>query len=199
MTNATTFAEFVARRRETDDLSECTDAYILETGLVGGLIYLDSFHIQKLEEQDKVEPSIMNTEYVVVIGNMDYNFGDDLDAAEKFLWDEFAMLETNDNLRAVKFGWDDESYDGFTDGSKWNGFDNIWVTEEVHKKIVAEFDALLPAADQEEIKRLIAQPQSEERDDAIYDINSFHLVEIDEQRLYSYAYGYATCIDEERS
>lgn len=51
-------------------------------------------------------------------------------------------------MRAIRWSFDDAYavdgsfnddliYDGFTDGTTWNGWDNVWVTPEVHKKVMA--------------------------------------------------------------
>jgi hypothetical protein len=43
------------------------------------------------------------------------------------------------NLKPCRFYFgDDPTYDGFTDGTTWNGFDNVWVTPEVHKQVMAD-------------------------------------------------------------
>ena len=160
----TTFEQFVASRKITTtlyDLSEIEDD-------VDGYIYLDSFYINidNLGEESEKKR--------VVIGNCEYAF-DDLEAAEKFLWDEFAMLECNNYFKAVRFCFgDDTTYDGFTDGSTWNGFDNIWVTEKVHKQI-SDYFLNVCKYDPEEC----SLPD-----------------EMDEQRLYDYSGGFATSIDE---
>jgi len=68
---------------------------------------------------------------------------------------------------------DDPTFEGFTDGTTWNGFDNIWVTPEVHEKVLAHFNA-------------------------IYDPSEHGLneVQIDGSGLYSYANGFATSVEE---
>lgn len=199
MKKATTYEAFKNSRKHVDDLSDFFPDFCDATEAVHGYSYLDnSFYIYSQFEADAVTPELMNVEHVVVIGCGEYNFGDDIDAAEKYLWDNFAMLETNHGLRFVTFGWDDEvSYDGYTDGSRWNGWDNVMVTEKVHKQLCEDYDAMLPLADQEELKRLLALPQSEDRDEAINDLNSFHLIEQDMYRLYDYGNCYTTQIDED--
>ncbi len=43
------------------------------------------------------------------------------------------------NLSPCKFSFEDtKTRDGFTDGSTWNGWDNVWVTPEVHAAGLAE-------------------------------------------------------------
>jgi len=199
----TTFAEFIESRKAVEDLADYYPDQFTECEPIPGFVYLDSFYIYTVvrESVDREGNPQFDDDHVVTIGCGEYTFGDDLDAAEKFLWDEFAMLETNPQLRACQFTWDfgddEEPTDGFTDGSVWNGWDNVCVTEKVHKQICEDFDAYLPAKDREELKGLLAQPQSEERDDAIYCINSFHLVEQDEFRLYDYGNCYTPTICED--
>ena len=78
---------------------------------------------------------------------------------------------------------DDPTYDGFTDGTTWNGFDNIWVTESVHKEIVERFTEDYKASgyfthDLDEVmESFMLQPNAD--------------------GLYSYANGFATSIDED--
>lgn len=46
--------------------------------------------------------------------------------------------EKDSGMVRVKWSFDDgRLHDGYTDFSTWNGFDNIWVTKDVFKKIVA--------------------------------------------------------------
>ena len=196
----TTFKEFVDSRTEREDIQDHCDMGCVDSEPLPGYTYLnDSFYIYTVmrESTDREGNEQFDPDYIVTIGNSEYAFGDDLEAAEKYLWDEFALLETNHWLRSVAFGWDDETtYEGFTDGSTWNGWHNIWVTEKVHNQILEEFDATLPTGLRNELKELLALPRTEEIEDQIHDLNSFHLVEQDDDRLFSYAYGYATCIEE---
>ncbi len=115
-------------------------------------------------------------------------------------------------FRPVKFGWtDDESYDGYTDDTTWNGFDNIWVTPEVHQHIIDQNRADRPQRTNDELDNLVAgwksataaKMDSDTLDqfiDRIYEIDALVTVELDgDTGLYSYAYGYATIIDEDES
>jgi len=190
----TTFAEFTNSSIFVDDLSRYVEICFNDEK-VPGYLYLGSFYIEEIQRTAGDDRPTLN----VVLGSGEYLF-ETLPEAEKFLWDEFVLLERNPQLRACRFTWDlsddEEPTDGFTDGSVWNGWDNVCVTEKTHKKLIEDFDAYLPAKDREELKELLAQPQSEERDDAIYCINSFHLVEQDEFRLYDYGNCYTTTICE---
>lgn len=77
------------------------------------------------------------------------------------------------NLKHCRFYFgDDPTYEGFTDGTTWNGFDNIWVTPEVHKQVMADHP--------------IEDPD-----------NNYWDIEPDDDGLISYAYGFATSIDED--
>lgn len=78
---------------------------------------------------------------------------------------------------------DDPTYDGFTDGTTWNGFENIWVTAEVHKEIVERFEADYKV-------------MGYKGDELAEAMESFD-IEPDDDGLYSYAYGFATSIDDE--
>lgn len=70
---------------------------------------------------------------------------------------------------------DDPTYDGFTDGTTWNGFDNIWVTPEVHEQIKDYFLNVCK-----------------------YDPAEINLPESpDDDGLYDYSRGFATSIDED--
>lgn len=52
-----------------------------------------------------------------------------------------AAIRTEKDSGMVRVKWDfdggDRIYDGYSDFSTWNGFDNIWVTRDVFKKIYA--------------------------------------------------------------
>lgn len=42
-------------------------------------------------------------------------------------------------LTPCRWSFDDtEPHDGFTDGTTWNGWDNIWVTPAVHAAVIEE-------------------------------------------------------------
>ena len=60
---------------------------------------------------------------------------------------------------------------GFTDGTTWNGFNNIWIDEKVYQNIIQHFDH-------------------------INDIDESGLLELkkDDDGLYCLAYGYSTII-----
>ena len=73
---------------------------------------------------------------------------------------------------------DDPTYDGFTDGTTWNGFDNVWVTEKTHKAIVGRF-----------LKDY--QVSGYHGSDLLEIMESFN-IKPDNDGLYSYAYGFAT-------
>jgi len=90
----------------------------------------------------------------------------------------------NQQLKPVRFYFgDDPTYDGFADGTTWNGFDNIWVTPEVHKTIVQRF------IDEYTINDYNGADLSEV-------MESFD-IEPDDDWLISYACGFATSIDED--
>lgn len=77
-------------------------------------------------------------------------------------------------MRAIKFYFgDDPNFDGFTDDSTWNGFDNVWVTAEVHAEVRAHF----------------------KEDGYDEDESGFGEIEPDDDGLYSYANGFATQLD----
>lgn len=41
---------------------------------------------------------------------------------------------------ACRFTFEDSpAFDGFTDGSRWNGFDNVWITPKTREAIVSWF------------------------------------------------------------
>lgn len=78
--------------------------------------------------------------------------------------------------RPVRFYFaDDTEYDGFTDDTTWNGFDNIWVTAETFEKVLAEWEKTAGPDDREHLDELKSQAP-------------------DEDGHYSFAYGYATQI-----
>ena len=86
------FKQFQSTREYHDDISDfaecCTDD-------VSGYLYDGSTYIIHDKEQDKVTPELMNDDYVVYLGNDEQSFGDDLEAAEQYLWDNFAKAECN--------------------------------------------------------------------------------------------------------
>jgi hypothetical protein len=187
-----TFDEFQSSGKWSDDLSTVT-AICFNDDVVPGYVYLDgSFYIEFIERTAGDDRPCYN----VVLGNGEYLFAS-LAEAEEFLWDEFAVLELNHWLRHCNFSFDDEeSYEGFTDGSTWNGWDNVCVTEKVHHNIVEWSTFAQPAAEQKRLEELLEQPQSEERDEEIYCINPFVLIEQDEYRLYDYGNCFTAQIDE---
>ena len=90
-------------------------------------------------------------------------------------------MKTNNftkSMKKVKWCFDDTRvFNGFTDGSKWNGFTNIWVDEKTHK-MVSKFmiEELIHSEDDYRVKEdwINMQPNS--------------------NGLYSYANGYTTSI-----
>lgn len=61
-------------------------------------------------------------------------------------------------MRTIKFGFHDVGpFDGYTDGSVWNGFINVWVDVKTHAAVIAafrkqaegaqDFEAMRPDAD----------------------------------------------------
>ena len=193
-TRRTTFKEFLGSAQKVADLSKHVDLGCYdEDEEYPGWLYLSSFYIEDIQRSKGDNRPTFN----VVLGSGEYLF-DNLPDAERFLWDEFVMLETNHNLRPCRFGWDDsESYDGYTDGSTWNGWDNVCVSERVHNKILEEITLAMPPRDRAEVDRLMALPQSEWRDDEIQGIHPLLMEEIDEFRLYDYGNCYTTVIDED--
>jgi len=101
--NAITFEQFQNSRSALVDLVDHIDGesfdaegYIYNvdgSGIVG--------YIQRIVEmvpdcRDPDDPTLMeDISHVVVIGNMDYDFGDDLAAAEECLWNNWAAVECN--------------------------------------------------------------------------------------------------------
>ena len=77
---------------------------------------------------------------------------------------------------------DDPTWDGLTDGSTWNGFNNVWVTEETHKAIVQHFTREYRVSGYHGA-------------DLLEVMDSF-FIEPDDDGLYSYANGFATSIEE---
>lgn len=59
-------------------------------------------------------------------------------------------------------------FEGYTDGSQWHGYQNVWITEEVKGLIVAAF---LSAGDREAAQAVAEAPRSNE--------------------MYNLSYGYA--------
>lgn len=166
----TTFQQFIDSR-VGDDIS---DLRANDFEYDDGFRYLDSFYIIE-HEFPNPEHGMTEVEYIVEIGREEHTFAK-LDLAEKFLWEEFAMLECNNDLRPVRFYFgDDPTYDGFADGSTWNGFDNVMVTPKVHKEIKNYFLNVCK-----------------------YDPEEMHLpAEPNALGLYDYSNGFATSIDDE--
>lgn len=76
----------------------------------------------------------------------------------------------------VRFSFDTEAeFDGFTDGTTWNGFLNVWVTPETRDEIAATDDIF-----------------STSNPDAQAERDEFKGLEPDESGLICLAYGYAT-------
>lgn len=90
----TTFTDFVNSRKIEENLRDVTDAVDWDAI---GLSYLDGrYFIEKQYEIDltcAVESHLCY--YVVYIGNQIAYFGNNLDAAERHLWQEFARAEEN--------------------------------------------------------------------------------------------------------
>lgn len=87
------------------------------------------------------------------------------------------LTTATENLRPVQFCFDEVGpFDGWTDGTTWNGWLNVWTTPETHKKIVAQFEVWRQASN---------LPQCEE------DLE-FDNLEPGEDGLVSYAMGYTT-------
>lgn len=79
---------------------------------------------------------------------------------------------------------DDPTFAGFTDGTTWNGFDNVWVTAETHAAIVAHFREGYAGIGY----------RGADLDEAM---QPFTELTPDSDGLYSYACGFATSIDED--
>jgi len=77
---------------------------------------------------------------------------------------------------------DNPTFDGLTDGTTWNGFDNVWVTPEVHRQIVKHF--------REDYIKL-----GYTGNDLAYEMESFNISPSGDG-LYSYANGFATSIED---
>lgn len=83
--------------------------------------------------------------------------------------------------KKINFVFDDSpSFEGFTDGTTWNGWENVWCEDWVHAQVI------------EWLERYVA-----ENDLDTDDIDEFKNLEMDHEGLYSYAYGYCTWIVEE--
>ena len=73
----------------------------------------------------------------------------------------------------VKFDFGDGViYDGWTDNTTWNGFNNIWINEKVYRQMLNNFNHML------------------------YDFKESELFELtqNEMGLYTLAYGFSTII-----
>jgi len=86
-------------------------------------------------------------------------------------------------LQEITFHFgDDPTFLGYTDSTTWNGFDNVWVTEDEHNRICNHFrsEYILMGEDAEGVEYLM---------------QSFYELEPDDDGLYSYANGFATSAD----
>jgi hypothetical protein len=80
-------------------------------------------------------------------------------------------------MKNVKFDFGDGViYDGFTDGTTWNGFNNIWISDKVYRQMLNNFNHMM------------------------YDFRESGLFELtqDEEGLYSLSYGFSTIIVNEK-
>lgn len=78
--------------------------------------------------------------------------------------------------RKVRFAFaDDTEFDGFTDGTTWNGFDNIWVDADTFEAVLTAWEK----AGNEDNAEMLAELR-EQTPDA--------------DGHYSFAYGFATQI-----
>lgn len=78
-------------------------------------------------------------------------------------------------MRMCQFTFDgEERFIGYTDGTLWNGFDNIWTTPEQHADILRHFHAV---DDDDSLQEFLGMPRRHHRQ--LGD-------------CFSYAYGYAT-------
>ena len=88
-------------------------------------------------------------------------------------------MSTKQTLRAVRwsFGGDGPTFEGYTDGTTWNGWQNVWVSPGTHHLVLA----WLGTDDKESFEEL-----------------TFDEYEVDGEKamLFSYAYGFCTCIEE---
>lgn len=73
-------------------------------------------------------------------------------------------MTTTQTFRPVRWAFDDPAtvYEGFTDGSTWNGFDNIWVTQAVRDQVVADLRASEFADEEAETADDIAEMEPDE-------------------------------------
>ena len=76
---------------------------------------------------------------------------------------------------------DGVEFTGFTDGTTWNGFDNVWVSKQVHAQISAHFRAEYQVLGYHGAALVEA-------------MQCFDEIEPDSDGLYSYARGFATSI-----
>ncbi|HTH66162.1 MAG TPA: hypothetical protein VL563_15880 [Gemmatimonadales bacterium] len=79
-------------------------------------------------------------------------------------------MTTKEQMQAVRFRFDGPTFDGFADGTRWNGFLNVWVTPETRDAIVAWLE------------------QIDDDPDTIADLRALPV----KRGLVSLAYGYAT-------
>src|SRR5690606_39505352 len=74
---------------------------------------------------------------------------------------------------------DRKIFDGFTDGTKWNGFDNIWVTPDTHAQVIEHM------GDDPETLEMFRELEPMEHPEV--------------GTLYSYSHGFTTSIYDELS
>lgn len=136
MSNPTTFTDFVSSRKIEENLIDVTDAVDWDAI---GLSYLDGKHyIEKQYDEDAVHAELHNVSYVVTIGNQREDFGDDLDAAERFLWNEWARAE--ENWKHVRFDSEFGSDYQLDQGQVLDLIDNGFVDNSWHNDICPSFD-----------------------------------------------------------
>ena len=81
------------------------------------------------------------------------------------------------NMKKVIFDFGDGvDYEGFTDGTTWNGFNNIWISDKVYRQLLNNFNHML----------------SDFRESGLFELTQ------DESGLYSLAYGFSTIIINEK-
>lgn len=91
----TTFEDFQASRKIEENLEDVFPATFTFSDAIG-LSYLNGrYYIEKQFEQDAIHAELHNVHYVVTVGNQQEDFGSNLEAAERFLWNEFARGEEN--------------------------------------------------------------------------------------------------------
>lgn len=86
-------------------------------------------------------------------------------------------------MKPVKFYFgDDPLFDGFADGTTWNGFDNVWITADTMKQITDYFRADYQSAGYHGAD--------------LAEVMECFDIEPDADGLYSLANGFATSIEE---